>query len=93
MIRKLLASITVLILAALSACPVAARGETAIVSKGAAVVSSGSSIVSTGSSIVSSGPSIVYAKISLKKSKISLYPNQTLRLSVKWGKGRKSKLS
>ena len=31
MIRKLLASITVLILAVISACPVAAKGETAIV--------------------------------------------------------------
>lgn len=93
MIRKLLASITVLILAVISACPVAAKGENAIVSKGAAVVSSGSSIVSTGSSIVPSGPSIVYAKISLKKSKISLYPDQTFRLPVKWGKGRKSKLT
>lgn len=60
---------------------------------GSAIASTGSAVVTTGSSIVTTGPAVVYAKIKLKKKSIKLYPEETYRLAVKWGKGKHSKLT
>lgn len=65
----------------------------ATAASGSAIASTGAAVVTTGSSIVTTGPAVVYAKIKLNKKSISLYPEKTYRLTVKWGKGKHSKLT
>ncbi|MGN0240829.1 MAG: polysaccharide deacetylase family protein, partial [Candidatus Weimeria sp.] len=70
----------------------AATGSSVAVT-GSAIADTGSAVVTTGPSVVTTGPAVVYAKIRLVKKSVKLYPDETFRLSVKWKKGKHTKLT